>query len=220
MPYRRRTYKKSTQYKGATRGAIYGAAGYQLYKDVKKLKSLINTEFKFRDTSQTGANIVNTGQFNLLNGIAQGDSGQNRDGLQVRVKSLEWNIFPRMDVVTPQDCFFRAIIFIDTQPNQTQPLLGELLENGGLPHMSPRNLDNRKRFVILKDIKTALQAGQGADLKAMDGYRKLDMKTIYDAAGATIGDITTNSLYVLFTTNVGANGPLLDYYFRIRYIDN
>lgn len=223
MPYARRRYpRRRPRYtprrrpvrRAPTRAAIYGSAARQLYRDVSKLKGLINVEFKYVDNAST-INPGTTGTFVLLNGLATGDTASTRDGRQVRFKSIQHKMILNLNA-SASATTVRCIFLIDTQPNEAAPAAADVLQSVGL--VAPRNLDYRKRFVILKDQNYRVNTDMPE--RTVSWYRNLDMKTVYDDGGDTIASITTNSLYMLMLSDEAANTPTVTYYTRLRFIDN
>lgn len=213
-PYKKRTYKR----KAPTRGQAYGGAVSQLYKDVKMLKNLINVEFKRADqtastTSSTAGNTI------LLNGLQKGDDFQNRDGRQVRIKSVQVQLRVTMAAAATTTCF-RYFILLDKQPNTTGFAMSDVLDTavaGGVDAF--RQLSNRKRFVILKQQRLVLDSDDPS--RVIQFYKKLDLKTIYDDSDTgAIADVTTNALYLYMMSDQGANVPTVIYNARLRFIDN
>lgn len=219
--YKKRYYpKKRKTYNG--RLQTYSRAGAQLYKDVNMLKNLINVEFKASGDSQNVASSA-IAQFFLMNGLTRGDQINQRGGRQVRFKSIQLKgTISRSSASTGVGDRLRIVVFIDKQANASAPSFSDLFENvlGATPNVSTfRNLDNRKRFVILNDRVYNLDADDPS--REYNYYRKLDMKTIYDDGNAgTIADITTNSLYVMVVSNTSVNPPQFNFAYRTRYIDN
>ena len=211
-------------YKGkANRELTYGRMGQKVFTDmsylvntVAKLKGLINTEFKSLDTAVT-ATITSTPVITLLNGCAKGDTLNTRDGRQIRLKSVAVNLQCTMHA-TPLDDMLRVMLVIDKQPNVTALVIGDLLVNTNMGSM--RNLDNRKRFVILRDERVVLSVGGGTNT-FWQYYKELDMHTIYDGSDAgTIADITSNALYLIIFSTEAANGPSVSRTTRVRFLDN
>lgn len=224
MPYQVQQYKKKKRYnkKPKSRGEIYSSAASQLYKDVSMLKGLINVEFKFLDY-YLDTTYSTTATFHLLNGIPEGDDVQQRNGREIRLKSIQVSARQYPTSTTANGSFVRYIIFIDTQPNGTAPTSAILLSTGGAPaNLAMRNLSYRKRFVILKDkIITTDSLASGLCVKSFEYYKKLNMHTIYSGIGSTISDITTNSVYMMMVSNqTGTDVPAVAMNHRIRFIDN
>lgn len=218
MPYRKRPYKKTTRRKTTNRRKVYGAAGMQLYKDVKMLKNLINVEFKKHDVYNS-VNVNNTGSFVLLNGLSNGDDYNDRDGRQVRFKSIQVQTRTLLNP-SSTNTVFRMILFIDKQANAGSPAVTELLDVATAARTDAfRNLDYRKRYVILKDKRFTVNSDYPE--KIVDFYKRLDMKTIFDdSSTGTINDISSNSLYLYFVSDEVTNTPAILYNSRLRFIDN
>lgn len=225
MVYKKGTYTKKNAYrgkgkyarKGATRGKIYGAAAGQLWRDVSKLKNLINVEFKKHDVVAS-INPGTAGVFQLLNGVPAGDDFNARDGRQVRIKSIQMNL-RCLKNPSATNTVFRMLLVIDKQSNTAGPTAANILDLTTATAVDAhRNLDYRKRFVILKDVRFCVNADTPE--KIVDFYKRLDMKEVFDGTAGTIGDISTNSIYLLLISDEATNTPAVLYNSRIRFIDN
>lgn len=216
-PYYRRSYNNNNNYNNQSRLDVYKSAGSQLYKDVSMLKNLINVEFKSNEVTLADVAATNTGIIQLLNGLQKGDNINSREGRVVRWKSVQCLMKITMDSGVSAS-IFRCLIVIDKQPNQTTLTMSQLL--GASTVTSLKNLDNRKRFVILKDELITLSSDKPEAM--INYYRKIDMKTIYDASDSgNIADISTNAIYCVFLSDqTAALEPLVDATFRLRFIDN
>lgn len=222
--YRKKKYYKKKQL--PTRWQTYGAAGSQLVKDVIMLKGLINTEFKYRhisgsllplDTATAGPSFI------LFNGIAQGTSAFERVGRSIKVASFQLN-FNVQKQTSVADTKVRVILLLDTQANGAQPTINQILSSttdNEIAILSPRNLNNRKRFIILRNWMFALNDGVKR-VQFVKYYRKFGFHTQYDSnTGGGIASIISNSLHlVAFSNQTGASSPDITYEGTIRYIDN
>ena len=180
------------------------------------LKGLINTEFKFNDVL-TELTVTNAGSFTLLNGIESGLQDDDRVGASIRIKSYEY----RQDVIissSENESFLRTIIFIDLKTDGVAPLVSDLLQNSSAVISSPRNLDNRHRFLILKDDVTELSTNRPN--KYNQWYKKVNIKTQYDLSTGVAAAIAAHPMYMLQLSNQPTNGPFSTTYNRIRYVDN
>lgn len=225
MPGKKYSKKRYYKKKSPTRWSTYGAAGSQLVKDVYMLKSLINTEFKFRHIA--GANLpldtVGSSSYILFNGIGQGTSAFERIGRSIKVASFQLNFNVEM-ASGVSDTKVRVMLVMDTQANASQPVVSSILStttNNEIAIVSPRNLNNRKRFIILRNWQFSLNTGV-RQVQFVKYYRKFGFHTAYNGnTGNTISSIDTNSLYVIaFSNQTGANSPGMTYEGTIRYIDN
>lgn len=175
------------------------------------IAGLINVEFKYWDVT-SNLSPSTTGAVIHLNAIAQGDGVSNRDGVEVKNKSLElkWSAEQHASATTT---IVRFLVVIDVDPNATTPSIGQIIDGTNI--LSFRNLDYRKKFVILKDWTIHL-----GDKTTMSGqwYKKLNMQSIWSStAGNTI---QSNGLYLVHLSNEATNYPTLDVRTRIRYLDN
>ncbi len=194
----------------------YGNVLDKMVGDVARLKGLINTEFKQADTTATGV-VGTTASILLINGLAKGDDFDTRDGRQVRMKSAQIAITYKMS----QSATFsqiRCMVVIDKQPNEILLVITDLLDSQAMQTF--RNLDQRKRFVILKDevVSMSIDGEQGGIIK---WYKRMDMKSIYDDSDAgDITDISTNALYLILFSTEATNTVTISRSTRVRYIDN
>lgn len=205
---RRRGFKK--------RGKIYGAAAYQLYKDVRYLKSLVNVEFKYDDTTVSGGNVDNNGTVTYISGIQQGDAGTQRDGNQVKVVSLQLRGEVSQNP-SATDTTLRTMIVCDTKPRSGVGIsITDVLDTINVN--SFRNLNNRKRFWIMYDRNTYLSINGSRTRKIPAWYKKLQMKLVFD--GAANNDSTSYSIYLIQISDEATNTPVVDWRTRLRFIDN
>ncbi len=194
----------------------YGNVVDKLTKDVSKMMGLLNTEFKAIDIANSGT-VSTTAGFVLLNGSAPGDDFDTRDGRQVRIKSIQITLtyFQHSSAVVTQ---IRAIVFLDKQPNETTPTVTELLDTATM--VSFRNLNFRKRFVILRD-EVFTMSDSGSKMGIWKYYKQIDAKTVFDAGTAgTIADITTNAIFLMLLSTEATNLLNVTRVSRIRFIDN
>ncbi len=224
MAYRgKRGYKNNNGRRGRSRryannryNFTYGNVLDKVIGDVARLKGLVNTEFKVLDTPLNGA-VTSTMIVQLLNGMIIGDDFDERDGRMIRIKSvlIKFKWFQNQSAV---DTAFRVMVIIDKQPNGVLLTVAEILLSSSMHGM--KNLDNRKRLVILMD-KVFTMSITGKQNGFYKWYKKLDMKTVYDASVAgDITDISTNALYICFMSDEPTNAPTIHRTMRIRFIDN
>ncbi len=219
MP-RKNTYRRKRTYRRKpTRMQNYSAGLGQLKSDVMRLKGLINVEFKCVDTVLSST-VNSSGTLQLLNGLAQGDTATTREGATVRFKSLQLKGFMAIaGAATATAC--RRLVFIDKQPNQAAPVVGDILDNTTAALVNSfRNLSHRKRFVILRDDHFTMSEGGPEALWYPDVYMSLDMITTYNGNAGTIADIETNAIWAMYISSEATAAPSIAHNVRIRYIDN
>lgn len=213
---RRRNYKPKP-----SRWQTYGNAAMQLASDAMKgvrfVKGLINTEFKNIDTNNIPT-VTAGGVITLLNGTVQGDGQFNREGSSFRMKSIDVRYQGTYNAAVGYNTY-RVMLVLDQQANGVAPALTDILAVNAVD--SPRNLDYRKRFLILYDKVHCIGTGNG-----QQNYDHLHIKNEYHtqcfAASntGTVADITTNAVYLVMFSDQAVNGPTVNYYGRIRFLDN
>jgi len=180
-------------------------------------------ELKAKDTAASLAFSSDTGNVLLLNGVAVGTDFNSRIGRKFTMKSLlmRLSVFQGNDAA-PVPAIARVIIVYDSQANATAPTIAMVLNTAlGTPTTRANNLDNRDRFKILLDVTTEISPA-GTQAVFEKRYLRLDHETINGGTDATIGSITTGSLYLLaIGDNVNSDkNPKGEVFVRVRYLDD
>lgn len=215
---RRRVYRRRRAPR--SRGTIYGAAARQLYKDVSKLKSMINVEYKYHDFSFTDNSVTTTPVTTTVNLVNEGDTDQTHDGAMFRMKSIQLEGSVQLGSASPPH-IARMVLVLDTDSSavSSAPTYNDVYDNTGTITNRLRNLDNRSRFIILKEWNWFLQPN-GREGTRFSWYRQLDLKTQI-VGSATQANLKKNGLYLMYVSDSSAaNNIVLDVTSRIRYIDN
>lgn len=220
MVKRKTTFKK--KYGGQNRWKIYGKATKQLaadaYKGVQLVKQLVNTEFDYKDTAAT-VNPAAAGALVLLNGLTQGDTASSRTGNSIRMKSYDMRWFVNNNSSAGQT-EVRVMLVLDKQSNGVTPSVTDILATNTV--VSPRNLDNRKRFKVIMDRNYAISTAGPSSRYDSAHFKNIQTHVAYynSSNAGTVADISTNALYLLYLSDQATNTPGLQYYFRLRFIDN
>lgn len=188
-------------------------------------------EMKYIDTGLVSHAITNTGAVVLVATIAQGTNVSQRVGREVVLRTIQMN----MDILCPQDTnlttFHLALVW-DKQPNKALAAWTDIFETGlGNTAWAFKNMENRKRFTILKIWRRHTIGGRAEGTEVftdksqikMDYFRKLNHKMEFGTTGnGGIGDITTGALLFTYIAGVSAAGnehPTMLRNFRVRYQD-
>lgn len=224
-------YSQVYRRRNSRTGRFFTGTGPELkYIDVGGVPGVMNI-------SAVGASSggeAGTASLELLNGLTQGTDSTTRIGRKVCMRSIQgrWTftlqntaggVFPA-GVVGGQ---VRLLIVYDKQSNGVAPVATDILQGGATTQLvSPINLNNRERFVVLIDKFVTLDPNnmQSATIKF---YKKMPRKAedvIFNAGNAgTVGDIQTGSVYALWCTTVQATAGTTLCIFpwnRIRFIDD
>lgn len=165
----------------------------------------------------------------LLNGIAQGDGPDQRNGRQITMKSIQLRL-----MISPTDGGtaiagnVRIVLLLDRQPNSAAPTISDVFT--GTNAMTLTNLDNRQRFQILGDmvydvggqinLTAAPVAGGGFPARNCVYYRKYGHTVTYNGTTNAIGSIASNSIYLIcLSANSPSTGFQVQGYARVRFTD-
>jgi len=193
MPYYK-TYKRSYA------RPVYKKKSY-VPKSVKKyVKNSLkeDKENKVRDVN-INLDVSSSGQMTLLNGMDEGDSVTEREGLKVKAQSIEWLLtFTNAD--SPGN-LFRMIIFYDNQTNGSTPTNTQLMQSAGSINALVPSMNFQDRFKIVYD--TVIDTSNSADdvIVHRRGKRKLSFTQVYISISNAITDMTKNALWVYFQSD-------------------
>lgn len=156
-----------------------------------------------------------------LNTIVQGLLSQNRIGGQVATKSVYYQYvvsLPTGDTTTA--VAVRHMLVWDRQSNGANPVAADFLQNPGSVGfvVSPLNLANRDRFVVLVDERLTMSPGSDI-IKLCSGFRYINQQSTF---GNSAIPPTTGGLFAFFVSDepAGATAPNLYGNWRVRFIDN
>ena len=188
-------------------------------------------ELKFVDVTAINQPVTTTWAGVLINGVAQGSDFNQRIGRKSQMKSVLFNgnFFPGTTISAnaSQGVYMRVVIIYDTQPNSgTLPVGTDIFVTND--PKSPLNLNNRDRFQILMDVRKQLGSYTFSATPALTAgsptnaywtkYRKCNKETIFSGTAATIGSISTGSLYLFYIGDF-PGVSMIDYYTRVRFTD-
>jgi len=210
----------------------------------------LGIEYKFVDQLLADTLVVSATDYsggeidpatnNCLNAVAQGTGENQRDGrkytvtgVHIRGAVLRQN---RNNQTEVGDANFVMIALVqDTQTNGSQCQSEEVFSGptGGDAVFAFANLENSKRFRILHREIIAVPAGApswngtadqletGGTICPFEINKSLKMVVNCSSTGATVSDITDNSLHLIaFALNTGSNsnGIEVTYSSRVRFV--
>lgn len=208
----------------------------------------IGAEVKFKDetreadlqTAATAAGaIIDPSSEMCLNGIAQGDGEDQRDGRRYSVTSLHirgYVLFGAQAGSGVTSDHVRLLLVQDTQTNAAQMTAANVLDTAitavNLQTVLFRNLEYTKRFRVLKDITvykptTGLAGNQptSGDVESngctlpiqIDHSFKSPIKVTCTGTSNTVASIADNSFHVI---GISLNsGNKFRYVSRVRFVD-
>ena len=203
----------------------------------KLLKPQSHSEVKCIDRAHQTSTLSTTAVFTLLNPIVPGDDIYQRTGRTLNMKSLRVQGYLNNTATTVQS-FARVMVVYDKQSNAANPVIGDIIQDmNGTPATdvySHPNLNNRERFVIIKDCRfsnpsvtnaagvlTNLGTVNTAQSIVIDWFLPLrGAETTYNATGgATIASIVTGALFLItFSSDPNPNWSF-DFTPRLRFVN-
>jgi hypothetical protein len=204
----------------------------------RRLPTGVPIDFKVFDVGFSNLNFTLAGTFACLNAPIVGPETYQRIGRRIFMKSLQIKGAIILGGTSVQD-ISRVLVVYDKQPNAALPVLADLVQNSnaGLAsnNLSFPNINNRDRFVYLKDYKIltpsfTVTAGVITNDVILDpifhsfnfdwtiGLRKLE--ATYNAVnGGTVADITTGSLFIVAFDGNNAGTVSCAFSSRLTYTD-
>ncbi len=185
---------------------------------------VLDPERKAFDLVIAGFNAFITNQLVLpVNLIAAGNGIDQRQGRQCVFTSFQ----VRMTVNGAngnQSTSLRWFLVLDKMPDQAVMTEANLLTDAGLPIDSPLNLNNNKRFRVLRTGRFIVRNAGPTDginpTKQFSLFKRLHVSTRYASNNGTVADITSNTLYwiVLADAPTAPTGPIVSSYIRLRFV--
>lgn len=211
---KKKFYKRKRQHWYDTKYSIKEVAQTAL-STANYVRSLINVEKKFCDNTQTSQIIGKALTVYPLNNISEGSDYNQRTGISVKGVSSYLRYSCRLDPAATLNQI-RVIMFEDKENQGTTPGGNDLLENGAF-YLSPINHVNGQRWNILYDKMVTLDVNGRAvvDLKS---YKTLN--THYKWSSTTGTSTYNSSIYLGFISDNNTNSPIVDFYHRLRFVDN
>lgn len=185
----------------------------------RRVKGMLNVEVKNFDTKQTATELTNTMVITQLTNIPRGDTTNERDGSQCKMVGVNLHYLLVVSATAPRTSV-RILLVLDKQTNQAIYNIADLIEDTAASQniISPRNLDNRHRFVVLYDRVHHLSLD--FNTITVKKYIKRNILLRYDASTPSIADLTQNSLSLIQVTNESTNKPTITSFIRVRFVDN
>jgi len=186
---------------------------------VYKLQSLINSEKKYSDTS-INATQNTSGSVVLINGVAQGDTLQQRNGNSILMSNITIRGTVYMDA-SVEDTELTWWVIQDTQQvSDTAPSFTTIFDTS---MGSTTGFLNRSgapgRFKIL--LKRRCRQQGETNLFNMDANIKLPHPGLHiKFNGTAYTDIAKNGIYIVAASTRTASLPTTNVQVRVNYYDN
>lgn len=183
-------------------------------------------EISFATYQPNSGNVVVT----PVNLVAAGTDLTNRIGRKILMQSLEGRCFIAPTDATTNASITRVVVVYDKQIKGALPTGPDIFSEPAVGScLSPYNLNNRDRFVVLYDnvVPTGGNLGSaaialGSPSVAYFQFRiDVSLPTLYDGTGGVIGDITYGGLFVVCcNSEPGGAGSDVRATYRLRFTES
>lgn len=153
----------------------------------------------------------------LLNGIAEGDSVNNRDGRLIMLKSLDISVMIAAGAAPTTNAYGTWFVVYDRQTNGANISFTEVYDTSTIsdPALAHRNPSFYERFKVLCREDFGIQGESGIDSPQPLTWRKhidltkvlneKDQRARYSGTGGTITSIATGSIYLFWASSSQAS---------------
>jgi len=223
--------KKGAKKKGTGRGSLRSRLGRITLGDVGEAiggawdgigrVTGFNQEIKRFDVESGVGAITNAGAIVPLSLVAEGNDFNQRDGHSIKALSLEARMTAQASAAAVQNAF-RFILFLDLEQQGVVPTTVQVLEAAAAAldaPLAPFQHDNTERFVILEDWFDIVNAG-GPASKARVARLPLGSHVRFQGATGVIANAREGHLFALLIGDQAVNGPALNLWTRMAYVDN
>lgn len=221
MPFFSRLRRTTSRYGGRKRPYTtpYTRVKRNILKGAKRIiKTYVNTERKYFDTSQTGITVPITPLNYPLVSIPSGTGESQRIGNQVKLTNVNMRLqIARNGADTDAVRKVRILVFLDKQNNGVASDVADLLDSTTMTSFN--DMDNKMRYKVLMDRIITLDLNSPTSGMQINKYFKLTRKLVYSFSGDP--PIQNNITLALFSDTSDVNKvPVITFNTRSRYIDN
>jgi len=193
----------------------------QIAQSAVQLASFINSEKKFKDTDLAGT-LNNTPSYALaLNGLAEGDDVNQRNGRSVLDKAIQIKSQIQLNLSNGAVNRIGMAVILDKKPEvagATVPVWTTVFSSGDPTALISQASSDR--FVILKRWVMGMEQTTTV-VRNLDYYQTLTgIHTKYDGTTAGYDSIDQNAIILMGTSDQGTDPPTIVGTARYTYYDN
>lgn len=197
----------------------YKPLAVQAYQVGTKALEMLNAEKKYYDISQTTVTPANpSGSYtvvSLVSSISQGDGPTNRDGSQIRLKSINVQLAMQINAAATTTNV-RWVLFRDMRPQlAAAPTYIDLYDSTDVINTFLNIEDQWRRFKIIRSGLVTLNINQNP-YSTTDLYVPCSLPIRY----STSNDVINTNIYLMLVSNEATNTPSVAYRYRVRFYDN
>lgn len=185
----------------------------------KACMGMLNAEKKYYDiTNTTVTPATPAGTYttvSLVGSLTTGDGPSNRDGSQIRLKSMQLQMQFTQNAAATGSTTCRWLLFLDRRVQvASTPSYTDIYDSTDVTNTFLNIEDQWKRFKILRSGLVTLTA---AEVRTMvDVYLPCSLPIRYNTAD----QVVMNNIWLMIVSNETTNTPSVQYWYRIRFYDN
>lgn len=185
------------------------------FKMAKRLKDMVNTEYKYWDTTLTST-YNTTGNLSILNNPPQGISDTQRIGDSIKCQNLSLRGFI---VHSPSAVSGLVRIMIIWDPQNKAAVVGDVLQYSGSVYgvISSKNYDKKFQTKVLHDKAYTLVTSSDSALKQFDIVIPINQHSQFENATQVVN---SGALKILIISTETVNTPTVSFLARLSYTDN
>lgn len=197
----------------------YAPIAVQAYKIGSKALEMLNAEKKYYDiagTATTPSTPATTPYYvSLVSALTQGDGPTNRDGSQIRLKSV--NVQMRFNInAAATTTYCRWLIVRDKRVQiGSTPAWTDIYDSVDVTNTFLNIEDQFNRFQIIRSGLVCLNINQNPSAST-DVWIPCSLPVRYNTANQVI----QNDLWLILASDEGTNTPTVSYRYRVRFYDN
>lgn len=194
------------------------------YDIVKYVKSLINVEKKWIETTGMAVPVISGGVLYPLTLSNSGTGPNQRVGISTKVLSVSLKYDLLLQNV---DSIVRCILFSEDNSQGVAPAVTDLIEvnpptgNGTVCHYVKSNAGERFKIYSDKVITLNTQNFSNRHCSLFKKFKNHHIKYTVTSTGTQV-DLLNQHIYLLFISDqpLPANQPLVTFDARLQYVDN
>lgn len=187
------------------------------YRMASKALRSMNVEYKTNDYYLNAGITSDTLTITQLTNIQQGTTNKTREGNQIKVVRITISGLVVLSYTNVDYDYVRFMLVYDKQTNGAIYTAADLLATEAPEGL--RNLDNVRRFHVLKDIRLELHNNHSY-FKHFKFSVECNHKIRYDANAGTINDLTEGSFSLARIGLQSMHYSIAYVDTRVRFVDN
>lgn len=193
--------------------------GYKRLKyRISRLEGASSKEVKTHDVAFSFS-PDNSGGIQFLTNIAQGDTSLTREGLVIKLLSIQCKGYCEANASQTGPVIVRMLLVKDRYNLGANPAVTDILESASV--IAFKEHDEKRRFQILWDKAFPISVNDTSIERAttLKYYKKFKkpQRVDYRSTGSVVANAGSCNMFLLMISNVATNLPTLELNFRFKF---